>query len=487
MTTKLKSDEACKKPRSTLPVGISLLCLLGALLSVVALQVLIEPQPASFTVFFILYLSSLWIGATLDKSGDILSPYFSGLVMYSLYICSALMSVVIGSPGSFQESTVHTYYLAALTGLWGLIFGFRWGYRNSKQGLLRVISYRQIIVNDNRFGRLLILASLAIISILLVNYEQLWTIVTPTAYTSIASEKRVAMAADTWGGIRSYFNTVLSSMLIATSIFWGIRKRSTAIRTTIGSLLVIFLLYRVMVGDKGGVLYFSFLLLSYFHYRVRSVKLHHLLLPALLLYTFATMLNHVRYTTHIPTMASAAIELISENPTILLPSNSGELSGPPKTLLVIIDAVDKGDLKISWGRTLISELLTWIPRSVFPNRPLPLSQEYMYIFYWDDLEEGKGHGFFIPTEGYWAFGIPGVFILMAGFGASLALLYRFYSVNRSSDALFLLYTLAVFTLAFTGIRTGLIGSLRGTLMVIAPLFIPLVLSVREVRLTQPHG
>ena len=134
----------------------------------------------------------------------------------------------------------------------------------------------------------------------------------------------------------------------------------------------------------------------------------------------------------------------------------------------------------SYGKSYLTELLTFIPRAVYPDRPLPLSLQYMASFYPSEMEQGRGQGFFIPTEGYWAFGVGGVCLQMAAFGAILGALYRFFRANLNNGIIAFIYVMTWMPGIVSPIRTGLIGSVKATLMVAGPLLvIYLLLSARR--------
>jgi len=226
-------------------------------------------------------------------------------------------------------------------------------------------------------------------------------------------------------------------------------------------------------------MYVCFMVLLYVHYRKQSLRLTHLLVPMMVLYIFGAMITHVRYTTSIPDMVRAGAEMLLEDPTNLLPFNVGELTNPPLSLMLVGNSIREGNLDFSWGYTYLTEMAVWIPRVILPDRPLPLPERYMSLFFLEEHLQGRGRGFFIPTEGYWAFGIPGVALQMFVYGAIISILYRFFRTNKDSDPVLLIYGVAIFSLVFTGVRTGLIGILKATLMTAFPFAVMLWISSRR--------
>lgn len=400
-------------------------------------------------------------------NGDILNPYYSVLLLYSLYSCSAISSVVINNPGYYGESVIRTYYLSILLGLVGLIGGYHFGARIKFRSASRWLD-KKLKIDQLRFGSALGVVAIAATLTQMQNLRNMLEGGTIRPYTSWALESNVAFRNNAWSGLESYAQGLTAMLFVGAAFFFLVRRRTFLLRVAVIAGMVCYLTVTVMMGQKRGVLCAAFLLLLYVHYRARRIQMWHLVVPTVILYVFAAMISHVRFTTSIPEMVSTGYSMVRENPEILLPMNAGELNGPPITLLDIIDAEERGELRLSWGYTVLTEMMVWIPRGFFPDRPLPLSEEYMRIFFPGEYDLGAGHGFFIPTEGYWAFGITGVLVVMFAYGAFIAALYRIFQANHDCDVVLLIYGLAVFTLVFTGVRTGLIGTLRATIMDTGP-------------------
>lgn len=60
----------------------------------------------ALALFLICFAFVIGLGMSAEN-GDILNPYYSVLVLYSLYSCSAIMSVVINNPGFYSDYALH--------------------------------------------------------------------------------------------------------------------------------------------------------------------------------------------------------------------------------------------------------------------------------------------------------------------------------------------------------------------------------------------
>lgn len=454
---------------------VAIACISNTLYLTIVLLLLGKDVRVSFEFlsFLLVYLNVLILALSLKRADDILDPYYTSIIIYSLYACSAAGSFAINAPQSFPTAVMRTYYIAVTVGLIGMILGYQFFSRNGSKVFGGTFAFK-LRVSDESFRRFLItagfIAALGNIPFLmgLLDAGNLHP------YTEIAASSRLIVREDPWGGTAAYIRE-MSIILLFSSLLFSAMKRKTLRLVSMG-VVVFFVIIAVRVGSKSEVLLVSLMLLMYIHYRVRPLRIIYLVGPALALYIFAVMINNVRFTTSLSEMTDSAAYLIRDNPSTLLPTKSGELIGPPESLLVLAQAIESNRSQFTWGYSYLTELAVWVPRSILPDRPLPLSEQYMELFYRAEYDEGGGHAFFIASEGYWAFGIIGVLVHMFAFGMVVALLHQLFLANKGSDAFLLMYALSLFVLVFMGVRTGLILSLKTEAMVISPFVFMLLLS-----------
>lgn len=429
-----------------------------------------EPLVNEFYVCLSVYVVCLLLCFLVHPLKDILEPFHIVLLLYSLYAWSAIGDVVLVGSETFDSSVLWTYYEAIFAGLLGFTIGYMVVRKRKKRSLLVSLTHAE---NHLFGGRLLGLAILlTLLAVPIISSDDFII----RSYSSATLEGKVSRRFDTGGtaGIATYIKQLLLTTWFGVLVFTA--WRSKVMYFFVVSIQLILITLFVMAGSKAELLFISLLWLMYRHYRVRSLPLKQLILPVILCYVFAAMINHVRFTSNIPTMVIAGANFVKEDPKLLSPVNIGELNGPPKTLLTIIEAMEKGELGLSWGYTYLSEALVWLPRFVYPERPIPLSEQYMMRFFPAEYLQGQGYGFFILNEGYWAFGLLGVCLQMFVYGAALSALYGFFRENKGNDGIFLIYVTVFFVLGCTGIRTGLVGGLKASLMAAFPFLVALALS-----------
>jgi oligosaccharide repeat unit polymerase len=109
-------------------------------------------------------------------------------------------------------------------------------------------------------------------------------------------------------------------------------------------------------------------------------------------------------------------------------------------------------------------MLVFIPRAFFPDRPLPLGELFVETFYPGVRDEGGGYGFFILQEGYWSFGIVGVFAFMFLYGWCTNKIYQLFTKYRNFDIVVLWYASIYSVMVIAAVRSGILISLKTILM-----------------------
>jgi oligosaccharide repeat unit polymerase len=151
-------------------------------------------------------------------------------------------------------------------------------------------------------------------------------------------------------------------------------------------------------------------------------------------------------------------------------SSSGELA-VGQNLMRLISGIQLGETNFTFGASVVSDVLVFLPRSVYPGRPLPLSEKFVEVFYPGVLESGGGYGFFILQDGYWAFGIAGVFIFMLAYGWAVQRIYLAFMKHLTSDLAVFAYSAVYSAIVLAAVRTGTLGSFKGAMINAMPFIV----------------
>ena len=99
-----------------------------------------------------------------------------------------------------------------------------------------------------------------------------------------------------------------------------------------------------------------------------------------------------------------------------------DATGP---LVSLVELIEEPNVKFEYGKSYYWGFIGWIPKSIWPNRPLDLSEAYAKekISNW---QPGQGLGYSLMTEAYKNFGVAGAVIQYFFIGLLLGLLGRFH-------------------------------------------------------------
>lgn len=428
---------------------------------------------SDFTFWFMIYINIVIFGLMLKfsrQSIDVLEPFYAVIFLYTLYAWTAALAELYGGNGRFL-SIMPIYYRCMIIGILAFMIGYGC-IQHSKVCLIKGLNRYIFRFPFMLFYKILIFCAIALA---LFNYENLLNIfgignILP--YTKTAGPSR--MARTPVFAIVSYIGQVSIMLILGVLFIKSFVKKKLSI---IGVIFFgVYAIVSIMAGGKSIIIMFVTVLLIYYNYSVKRIGFKPVVICALTLLVFSTLLSHVRVTTSIPDMIRLSVGYVNENYLYLTPLYCGEFTGPPRTLMNVIDATENGNMNFSFGSTFVADMAIFIPRIIYPDRPLPVPERYMEIFHPGQLAQGKGEGNFIPTEGYWAFGYIGVFMVMFAYGALVATFYNILRKNLDNGVVVFLYSLVYFPLITTGMRTGLIGSIKGTAMVVMPFFVIIFLS-----------
>ena len=108
----------------------------------------------------------------------------------------------------------------------------------------------------------------------------------------------------------------------------------------------------------------------------------------------------------------------------------------------IIARVPK-EIDLLWGETYLMNILRFVPRKIWPDKPIGLDSKVGIIFW--NQEVGKPPGGM--AEAYWNFHIPGIIIVYLFYGMGLRYLMSIYLVNHRNHAATVLYVITLVRLS----------------------------------------
>lgn len=216
-----------------------------------------------------------------------------------------------------------------------------------------------------------------------------------------------------------------SLMSIATlsylAVHAGDETRRSRNRVKIAMLVVVSLIPAMVMGFRASILLPLVQVAFVVHMRYRKLSARFLVIASLLAAMFFTVYGLTRALPQEAeiTMAELA-ELIEEQPDLVY--NIVVRSRGAEVVSVVIDTLNtRPGYDLGW-RAAVEALTIWIPRAVWPDKPLSTGERFSTMFFIDILgrEEDVIGGVSATAVGelYWHFGGAGVLLGMLSLGAA---------------------------------------------------------------------
>ena len=297
------------------------------------------------------------------------------------------------------------------------------------------------------------------------------------SYYEVALSSRVERIGDDALGTLDVLTLYLPLTLLLALCAYAIQ--SAAVRSWLRVLaLGAFLAYVAtgfLAGERYTILYCGLVLLAYRHFRVRRIGFLQAAVAGVAAYFLMNLVPIIRGSTDPARMLLALQDAISARGwSDFSLTYSNELL-TATNLHRHIQGMLLGETHYNYGASLVTDLLVWIPRLLYPNRPLPTSEQFVEVFYPGVRDIGGGYGFFILQEGYWAFGIFGAFVFMAVFGWLMDGIYRLVVRFQQYDLVVFLYAAVYADLVMASVRSGIVGSFKAALLRAVPFALVLLL------------
>ena len=416
-----------------------------------------------------------------DRELDVFAPLLPSIVLLYLYVSSSALyatetgTTLYGDP--VGRDVMRTFYLASLVGLTGLSVGYLLGRSRpaSLPGWLRI----DPSFTDADFLRQLRWMVPALGLLCLPWVLEAFDFVRVRPYAETALEGRLLKREQGSGQplAEVFLQQVPLVLLMALGILLVFRSRRASWKIVGAGLVGAHAATALLGGQRGVLMMAGTVVLVFVHYRVHRLRGWTLAGVFASGYLVVNALSFVRLTSD-PAEMLSLLRTAWEGGDLrfLALSQSGEFA-VGQNLMRLISAIQDGQVGFTWGSSVVTELLVFVPRAVLPSRPLPLAEQFVEVFYPGIREIGGGYGFFYLMEGYWALGLPGVFLFMTAFGWSVSVVYRAFTEGRMTDFQALWYAYALYALVLSSVRTGIIGAFKAALLASIPFL--LVLGVRR--------
>ncbi len=425
---------------------------------------------AVFVLFFSFRRDKAKLSELNCENGDLtkkiicnyITPIFVFLVSLIAYstigLWDRVMDDVIG------EYEFFVFMFSNIVGIICFAIGYRGNdsYLNSKKlnfnAFLPKLKFRRHIPT----GELVIVVSFVIIVI--INWELVRDMVTKFGSGESYLDYSIRGERTAFSGLIQAFTSYFQVFFLLLPFYRCYsRKRIGAIDVAI---VLLYFAWAFFSGDRTTLILIVLMFAVLINERFKNFSLKFLIVVSVIGVLALVMLGHLRAYNSIDEM----INMIQKYgiKALVNVSSSGEFRYTTGTLFNYVLSNDS----ISDYRFLsvyFTEILMWIPNFLFPERPLPLAEQYMLDFY-PSAPKGTGHGWFILTDGYMAFGVIGIAVEMLLYGMFVKFIYKRYFENRQEAIHAFLYSYFLLYL-FYSVRSSVMLSIKNYLINVFPVII----------------
>ena len=481
-STPLDAGLALEKIAKTWIVALAIL-----LAIFVATALSLQDQPFRLTLYVCAYATIAMVYfaySAADQGFDVLHPSFGLFLLLFLYSLSSALFVETEKTTFYKETLVDQvyaiYYWACGAGAAGLAIGL------SVRRLSGVATHqsKHIASHSNVFLRNTMLWCCLVLCVVFLPFiYSKFNFFAVRSYYEIALSSRVERLADDSAGVIDVLTLYLPLTILLATCAYAIQNAEVKTWQRLAAFVVFgaYVLTGFLAGERYTILYCGVVMLAYRHFRIQRVSALQAIVGGFIGYVLMNLIPIIRGSANPALMLQVLMDTLgSEGLNDFSLTYSNELV-TATNLHRHIQGMLLGETTYNYGYSLVTDLLVWIPRLIYPNRPLPISEQFVEVFYPGVRDMGGGYGFFIIQEGYWAFGVFGAFVFMAFFGWIVDGLYRAVLKFQQYDLVLILYAAVYADIVMASIRSGIVGSFKAALLHAFPFVFVLVVHAIRLR------
>lgn len=407
---------------------------------------------------YIMSVVLLYLFGLNQKEFDILNPYHGISVLHILYSSAAVlyaaknMSIPYGD--YISNETADYFLIICFVSQLGIVVG------NFAHNRLK-FNYRAF---DNEFnldggGGFSVLIFLFII--LCLTQLNALDIFNTVSYADRVLDDNLTKRSVSTSGLVDFYNICSQTLLVYMSLYF-IHNKNASLLVRWASFIVIFLLFAkyVLSGDRANAVMVFVCILAYVNYFVSRVSIRSSLVITVIGYIAFNALSILRNTSNPLAMIGIFTEYYSDiGLEFLSIDKSGELQAG-SNLLKLVKEVDFGGQSFLFGANAFQSVMTFIPRFLIDQRPEFGNVNFVRQFYPETYAMGGGNGYFLPMDGYWDFGVFGVFVLMLIYSIfCIKVYFKFLRSGKNTLTIFL-YSIFYSQMIIFSMRSGVYAAVK---------------------------
>lgn len=479
--------------RAAVSTGLLVVAIIALLAALDGGQSSYDPNDFAFGLFASSYalISVVALLRYFRTERDLLAPLPSMLLLLFLY--SAASALYVREFGQtiygdiVSQRAAGMFYVCCVVGCAALSAGAVYARSRRVERARPIAPDPALSPTDRQF--LLACLAIGVVTFLafLPGTLQKFNFFSVVSYSDYALDSRVEFMSQASAGIEEVVTIYLPVItLLAAGTLLALSGRGPVVRIVGFAILASYVATNTLAGARRMVIDVLVFLAVYFHYRIRPIRWGEALTAAVSIYLFVNLLSIARISSDPVAMLKAVSDQWSDlGASAIGITSSGELL-TGLNLHRLIDGLDAGETTYTYGLSVFQEILVFVPRVLYPDRPLPLAERFADVFYPGAREAGAGYGFFVLQEGFWAAGLPGVLVSMFLLGYAVERLYWRFRFSRQSAFACLCYATVFSALVVGAIRQGIISQVKYGFLAAIPLLLARTLG-RSIRLPFAAG
>lgn len=232
------------------------------------------------------------------------------------------------------------------------------------------------------------------------------------------------------------------------------------------TIVAVFASWALFSGDRTTLLAILLMAVVIINERLKNINMKFIVIAVILGLFALVLLGHLRRYNSISEM----LNMLRTNDlaSLLSLKGIGEFRNTTGTLFSYIKSND-GLMDFEYFNVYIRELIIWIPAFFFVQRPLPWAEQYMLDFF-PEAPVGTGHGWYILTDGYMAFGLFGIVIEMLLYGMLVKLVYKKFFEKKTDAVKAFLYSYFLLYI-FYSVRSSAMITIKNYIITMLPIIL----------------
>lgn len=403
--------------------------------------------------------------ATMENGSEYTKNHITPVLIFSMAFIaySSIGMLDRTTDNTVDTATFFTFFLANFLGFICFLIGY--GSDNTTVRKRKLTNPFRVKWTPNKkitIGGTVILA--AFLFFVIINIDVVTRMITDFGSGSSYLDYSIREERTAFSGLIQALEGYFSVFVLLLPFYRCYTKKKIGLLDII--IVLVYFSWALFSGDRTTLIVILLMAVVFINERYKNINMKLIVIAVVAGLFMLILLGHLRRYNSIGEMLNM---LLTEDLSSLLSLKGiGEFKNTTGTMLNYIKS-NSGPLDFQYFGVYIRELLVWIPAFLFPNRPLPWAEQYMLDFY-PNAPAGTGHGWFILTDGYMAFGLLGIVVEMLIYGRLVKWSYKKFFEDKKDAVIAFLYSYFLLFI-FYSVRSSMMLTIKNYLISVFPVIL----------------